>query len=35
VAKDLDAAGFGDLEVICEELPGEVDGAGEAAEEDE
>ncbi len=35
VAKDLEAAGFGDLEVIREELPGEVDGAGEAAEGDE
>lgn len=35
VAKDLEAAGFGDLKVIREELPGDVDGAGEAAEEDE
>ena len=35
VAKDLEAAGFGDLEVIREELPSEVDGGGEAAEEDE
>ena len=35
VAKDLDAAGFGDLEVIREEVPGEVDRGGEAEEEDE